>query len=269
MKRNEIKNILFKLRSFPKKKLGQNFLSDEETAKKIVNCLPYRIGGNLIEIGPGLGALTKYTSEKYRKNIILVEKDKNLSNYLSEVYSDIKLINNDFLNLEFNDLIKGNENWIIGNLPYNISKQILRKIIDNRKKIQGAVLTLQKEVTNRLTASPRCKDYAAITVLFSFISSVALQFDIDKEYFYPIPGVTSSVIRIDIDNDRAEKLFKDFNFFKKTVKLCFMHRRKNLRNNLKKNFSLDLIKKINIDLDKRAEELTLNEFIELSEVLIT
>lgn len=267
MKTNEIKNILFKLNSFPKRRMGQNFLSDEETAKRIIKCLPDKIGGVLIEIGPGLGALTKYILEKYRKNIILVEKDKNISNYLSKTYSDIKIINNDFLKLEFDDLLKGDENWIVGNLPYNISKQILRKIIDNRMNIQGAVLTLQKEVASRLTALPRCKDYAAITVLFAFISSVKTQFDIEKEYFYPKPKVTSSVIKIDIDNDRAEKLFKDFDFFKKIVKICFMHRRKNLRNNLKRNFSSDLMNNIKIDLRKRAEELTLNEFIELSRIL--
>lgn len=267
MKRNEIKEILFKLNSFPKKRMGQNFLSDEETAKNIINCLPNRIDGALIEIGPGLGALTKYILEKYGKNVILVEKDKNMSNYLSKTYSDIKIINNDILKFEFDDFLTGDENWIVGNLPYNISKQILRKIIDNRKKIKGAVLTLQKEVASRLTALPRCKDYAAITVLFAFISSVALQFDIEKEHFYPKPKVTSSVIRIDIDNERAEKLFKDFEFFKKIVKLCFMHRRKNLHNNLKRNFSSELMKNIKIDLRKRAEELTINEFVELSKVL--
>lgn len=247
-----------------KKHLGQNFLIQKNIAKKIVNNIPSNYLHNVLEVGPGKGILTQYIQQKAKK-LFVVEIDKDLIPFLKKNFTNIEIINSDFLNFEINKYFK-NEITIVGNFPYNISSQIIFKILKEHKKVPFVLGMFQKEMAKRLTAMPKTKDYGIITVLSSLYYDIKILFDISPGSFYPKPKVNSSVVRF--IRKKYFSLPDDIKFFNHIVKTAFKQRRKMIRSSLKeyfKNTKKEIYDKFN---NKRPEELNTNDWILLSKELL-
>lgn len=252
----------------PKKFLGQNFLVDKNIAKKIISSLEISKEDNILEIGPGQGALTIFLVDQ-GSNYSAVELDKGIFEKLKEEYGDrINLIHNDFLKLDrkdFLDLIKGGGKLkIIGNIPYNITTEILFRIFEMREFVSEAVLMMQKEVAQRLTSKPNTKEYGILAVQTGLYSKVKILFNVPPTAFFPKPRVHSSVVKLILKEQNM--VLNNEDLFKKIVRQSFGQRRKVLSNSLKKFFEENRIEKkgIEFDLSRRPESLTTDEFIELS-----
>lgn len=246
-----------------KKHLGQHFLTDENIAKKIVEGLSFEGYSNVLEVGPGTGVLTKYLLEK-NVQLYLAEIDTESIDYLKENYDQIdnEAFVGDFLKTDFSYL---NEEplAIIGNFPYNISSQILFKIVDHFEQIPEMVGMFQKEVAERTAAVPRTKDYGILSVLIQAYYDVKYLFTVHENVFNPPPKVKSGVIRL-IRNPRKGLEGNEI-LFKQIVKAGFNQRRKKLSNALKiLNIPENL--KTHGFMDKRAEELSVEDFISLTNV---
>lgn len=251
----------------PKKSLGQNYLIDDNICRNIVSSFDIKPDDYVIEIGPGKGAITKYILEK-TENLAVVELDKNNCEILYNTFAGLEILNNDFLRLDLNGIkfnlqtgIPYPKLRIIGNIPYNITTEIIFKIIESRNLIKDAQLMVQEEVSQRIIASPNSKEYGIPSVFIQIFSKPKLLFKVSGNCFYPKPRIDSRIIYFDFDNKLAEKI-KDITFFKTFVKTAFGNRRKTLRNSLKK---LELnLESIDFDFGRRAESLSIEEFIELS-----
>lgn len=244
-----------------KKHLGQHFLTDENIAKKIVEGLSFEGYSNVLEVGPGTGVLTKYLLEK-DVQLYLAEIDTESIDYLKENYDQIdnEAFVGDFLKTDFSYL---NEEplAIIGNFPYNISSQILFKIVDHFEQIPEMVGMFQKEVAERTAAVPRTKDYGILSVLIQAYYDVKYLFTVHENVFNPPPKVKSGVIRL-IRNPKNGLEGNEI-LFKQIVKAGFNQRRKKLSNALKiLNIPENL--KTHEFMDKRAEELSVEDFISLT-----
>jgi 16S rRNA (adenine1518-N6/adenine1519-N6)-dimethyltransferase len=244
----------------PLKKFGQNFLQNIYYAEKIVDSLNCKENDIIIEIGPGKGILTEQLIQKEHKNISVIEIDQRLANMLEKKYvGNLSIIHDSVLNVSFERLAKDRRIKIIGNIPYNITSDIIFKIVDNYKYIKLAVLMLQKEVANRLVAATKTKDYGILSIFVGLHCKIRRLFDVNRENFYPIPNVDSAVVCLDFDI--VENINCDYDLFKKIVKTGFNSRRKKLRNSLKKLLiSYDINYVSSISLDKRPEELTIEDF---------
>ncbi|MBV19852.1 MAG: ribosomal RNA small subunit methyltransferase A [Cytophagia bacterium] len=240
-----------------KKKLGQHFLINETIAKSISNTFDGR--DNVLEIGPGMGILTKYVTNNTSK-LILIEIDPDCVKHLNNIYSDIKIINDDILKINLNNLFDSNFS-IISNLPYNISSQVFFKILESRNLIDNFTFMLQKEVGVRICSKPCKKTYGILSVLIQIYFDVQYVFDVDSVEFNPPPRVMSCVIKG--NRNKRSDIGVSFSFLKNIVKNSFQNRRKTLRNSLKNlNLPNDFTsKKI---FSRRAEQLDLDEFIWLS-----
>lgn len=241
-----------------KKHLGQHFLKDENIARKIVDSLSFRGYHSVLEVGPGTGVLTKYLLEK-EQQLLLAEIDQESIDFLIENYSEIsgQTFVGDFLKLDI--LEKFSEPFaVIGNFPYNISSQILFKIIDHFTLIPEMAGMFQKEVAERTAAVPRNKDYGILSVLVQAYYDVEYLFTVSENVFNPPPKVKSGVIRL--TRNVKEGLTGNEQLFKKIVKAGFGQRRKKLSNALK---VLDLPETLKAHpfLDRRAEELSVEDFI--------
>jgi 16S rRNA (adenine1518-N6/adenine1519-N6)-dimethyltransferase len=252
----------------PKKRLGQNFLVDDNIALKIVNALDIKDSDLVVEIGPGQGALTKHLI-KLAKNFLAVEIDKYAADSLYEKYgSDLNIIAKDFLEFDFvNDLEKfgsGLELKVIGNIPYNITSDILFKLLDNSEKVRTAVLMIQREVAERLYAERGTKQYGILAVQFQAFSGVKKVVSVPPTAFFPKPDVHSKVIKIDFNQENKEITNKEL--FREFVRKAFSKRRKTLKNSLKEFFETHNIAVEDLDFDfgRRAESLEMKEFITLS-----
>jgi len=241
-----------------KKHLGQHFLTDENIAKKIVEGLSFENYGNVLEVGPGMGVLTKYLIEKEQK-IYLAEIDTESIEYLKKHYEKIteETFVGDFLKHDFAGL-NNEQIAIIGNFPYNISSQILFKIIDYYEQIPEMVGMFQKEVAERTAAVPRTKDYGILSVLIQAYYDVKYLFTVHENVFNPPPKVKSGVIRL--TRNPKEGLAGNEILFKQIVKAGFNQRRKKLSNSLKV-LNIPEALKTHEFLDKRAEELSVADFI--------
>jgi len=246
----------------PKKSMGQNYLTDENICRNIVNAFDIQPGEHIIEIGPGKGAITRFILEK-TNNLTVIELDRNNCAILKELFPDLNIVNRDFLKFDLNELIKdpNDKLRVIGNIPYNITSPIIFKLADNRSIIKDAQLMIQEEVARRITAEPNNKEYGIPSVILNVFSSSKLLFKVSRSSFYPKPKVDSRIIYFDFTASIEDRV-KDIEFFRKLVKTAFGTRRKTLRNCLK-NIEVDL-SKAEIDLGRRAESLSVDEFIELS-----
>jgi len=246
-----------------KKHLGQHFLTDENIAKNIVEGLSYENYNNVMEVGPGMGVLTKYLLEK-EQNIYLAEIDTESIDYLKKNYSKTteKTFVGDFLKQDFG-FINGEEIAIIGNFPYNISSQILFKIIDHYEIIPEMVGMFQKEVAERTAAVPRTKDYGILSVLVQAYYDVKYLFTVHENVFNPPPKVKSGVIRL--TRNPKEGLAGNEVLFKQIVKAGFGQRRKKLSNSWKV-LNIPEALKTHEFLDKRAEELSVADFIHFTQL---
>lgn len=241
-----------------KKHLGQHFLTDENIARKIVEGLSFENYGNIMEVGPGMGVLTKYLLEKEQK-IYLAEIDNESIEYLKKNYAKAteETFVGDFLKQDFN-FINDEQIAIIGNFPYNISSQILFKIIDYYQLIPEMVGMFQKEVAERTAAVPRTKDYGILSVLVQAYYDVKYLFTVHENVFNPPPKVKSGVISL--TRNPKEGLAGNEVLFKQIVKAGFNQRRKKLSNALK-ILNIPEALKSHEFLDKRAEELSVYDFI--------
>lgn len=251
-----------------KKSLGQIFLQDENIIQKIVQLANIKKEDTVVEIGPGLGALTRHLLRK-SDNVNVVEYDSSiidslLNNCLS--YGEPKVFNADFLKFDINQ-ISGGKLKLIGNLPYNISSPILFKIIDHQDQIVDAHFMLQKEMVDRISSKPNTKVYGRISVILQYHFECSNILKVPPEVFHPQPKVDSAILRLKPRTDKPN--LKDHKFFEKIVKQSFAQRRKTLHNNLK-----DIFKEHNVDTDKlpvntklRAENLSVDDFVALTNFL--
>ncbi|MDZ7742113.1 MAG: 16S rRNA (adenine(1518)-N(6)/adenine(1519)-N(6))-dimethyltransferase RsmA [Bacteroidota bacterium] len=244
-----------------KKSLGQHFLKDENIARKIVDSIsPETI--NLLEIGPGTGVLTKYLLEKDLINLKCIETDRLAFEHLLNKYPahHEKFILADFLKIELADLFDGTFS-IIGNFPYNISSQIFFKAVENKDRIDEVVCMIQKEVAERMAAVRRTKQYGILSVIMQAYFDITYLFTVSEKVFDPPPRVKSAVIKL--KRNTTESLACDEKLFARVVKAGFNYRRKTLRNSLKA-LHPDIRKLPGEILDKRAEELSVEDFVELT-----
>jgi 16S rRNA (adenine1518-N6/adenine1519-N6)-dimethyltransferase len=253
----------------PKKFLGQNFLVDDNIAKKIVRSLNIKENDPLLEIGPGHGSLTKHLV-KLSRNYAAIELDKNIIEKLKQQYENkIKIIHKDFLELDFStdlkDVLKNDRIIkIIGNVPYNITTEILFKLFKSKDRIDSVVMMIQKEVAQRLIAKPNTKDYGILAIQTQLNSEPSILFNVPPTAFFPKPKVHSSVIRLDFGNEKYNLYNKEL--FTRIVKESFGKRRKTMRNSLR-----DLLTELNIntslinfDFSRRPENVSIGEFVNLS-----
>ena len=249
----------------PKKNLGQHFLKDLKIADKIVNSLNRDKKDLIIEIGPGKGILTQNLVKKY-SNLYLIEIDKDLLPLLKLNFPKLKkkILNIDFLKFSFDDFFKKKNISIIGNFPYNVSSQIIFKIIDNIDYVDCLVGMFQKEVAKRICEKPGSKTYGIISVLTQLYFDAKYLFTVSPEVFTPKPKVFSGVIYL----KKKKKISINCNkkLLHKIIKTSFQQRRKTLRNSLK---SLKIPKSITEDsiFDLRPEKITGEDFIALTELI--
>lgn len=263
-----------------KKRLGQHFLRDPAVVAQLIDLAEFQPEATVIEIGPGLGALTLPLAGSVRQ-VIGIEKDAELVEILRERLllrgiRNVTLMNQDVLKADFEDLARsaGQYLQVIGNLPFNISSPFLEKLMENRSFIARAVLTFQAEVGRRLIASPGNKDYGAMTVLVQYHARISPLLEIPRSAFSPPPKVESMVLEIDFSRPYPLRA-SDEGTFRKAVRGAFAHRRKTIFNSLRsaypdwslKNIS-NALEKSRIDPKSRAEVLGINSFIRLSDSLV-
>lgn len=244
----------------PKKHLGQHFLKDENIAQKIVGNLKPEASGIILEVGPGTGILTKYLLDLFPEKFSALDVDEESIAYLKNNYPVHagSFVLMDFL--KFNLAEVGRPVSVIGNFPYNISSQLFFKIWDNRSQVKEVVCMIQKEVADRIVAKEGNKTYGILSVLLQAFYEIEYLFTVPPQVFVPPPKVQSAVIRL-VRND-TEELSCDEKLFKRVVKSGFGKRRKTLRNALK-DLNLDFDSHVPV-FDKRAEQLSVAEFVQLT-----
>lgn len=245
-----------------KKHLGQHFLKDENIAHQIADSLT-GLTSHVLEIGPGMGVLTKYLHANKALDFHAIEIDTESVEYLHSHYPSLHVIEGDFLQLDLSSLF--NKPFaVIGNFPYNISSQILFKVYDYRSHIPEVVGMFQKEVAERVAAKPGSKTYGILSVLLSAFYDIEYLFTVHEHVFNPPPKVKSAVIRL--RRNGTDALDCDEALFTRVVKIGFNQRRKTLRNALKQlGMNLDTIP---ADLlAKRAEQLSVADFVAITQCI--
>jgi len=248
-----------------KKYLGQHFLNDESVAEKIANTLTLNGYKNILEIGPGMGVLTKYLLKK-EVTTYVIEIDTESVEYLQANYLNLapRIIEEDFLKFDLNEIFKGDAFGIIGNFPYNISTQIVFKALEMRDQIPEFSGMFQKEVAQRICSTEGSKVYGILSVLTQAFYDAEYLFTVPPNVFNPPPKVDSGVLRLTRKADYS--LPCDEKLFFKTVKTAFQQRRKTIRNSLK-TFNLSDNLKANSIFGKRPEQLSVQEFIGLTQLI--
>ncbi len=239
-----------------KKRFGQHFLNDDQTAEKIVSSLKAETDF-VVEIGPGRGILTKFLLEKFKERFHTIEIDRDLLLHLSISFPELKsrLHHEDFLKTDLPKLFPGTI-AIIGNFPYNISSQIIFRVLEHREQVKEVVGMFQKEVARRIVANPGTKDYGIISALLPCWYDREYLFELSPADFNPPPKVYSAVVRL--LRNQATSLGCDEALFKTVVKTAFNQRRKMLRNSLSGLMSGEMMKdKI---FEKRPEQLSFEQF---------
>lgn len=241
----------------PKKHLGQHFLHSKEIALKIVDSLSYVDYNEVLEIGPGKGILTEFLLGKEAIQLSAVEIDKESVDYLNEHYPKLKVYNKDFLKMSLDDYYK-NDFAIIGNFPYNISTQILFKMLDFKSQVIELTGMFQKEVARRICSESGNKEYGILSVLTQTYYQTEYLFTVSEGAFFPPPKVKSGVIRLKRKENQPD--LDNYTRYKQLVKAAFNQRRKKLSNALKSyTFKPEASKFLSL----RAEQLSIENFIEL------
>lgn len=248
----------------PKKRLGQHFLTDENIARKIVGSLNIKRDDLILEIGPGSGVLTKFFLSK-AKRVIGVELDPHLVEILRRKYENLEIIQGDFLKLNLGDLIQeGHKLRVVGNIPYYITSPVIFKVIENRQLVRDLTIMVQREVAKRIVSSPGTKDFGILSVVSQVYSQPEILFHVSKNVFSPRPKVDSAVVQFRFP-EHSRFYLEDEGFFMRVLKICFGMRRKKLRNSLK-SLSINFAQ-TDFDLDRRPEELTVEEWVRLCNIL--
>jgi len=276
-----VRKILRDYNVLPRKRLGQSFLEDNNVMSKIVDAADIKDNDTVVEIGAGLGVMTELLALQARK-VIAIDIDPRMINILQERFKDrpkVSVIERDVLSYDFSSSLDGDARGkikIVGNIPYNISTQILFRLVEFRHQISSMVLLFQKEVADRITASPGGKDYGIPSVIVSMYAHVSREMNVPASCFYPQPTVTSSLIKI-VMREKPPIEPVDDEFFVRIVKVAFSKRRKTILNNLRSadlpGYSEEklnlLLKEIDIDGRRRGETLSIAEFVRLSNALLT
>ena len=278
----ETRFIMKKYNIKANKNLGQNFLINEEVVTNIVDCSNIDKQELVIEIGPGLGTLTKYLLEKAGK-VICIELDTKMLQILEDrfsLYNNFELINNDVLKVDLKNIIEKEKAEgkiknvkIVANLPYYITTPIIMKLLEEELELESITVMIQKEVADRLIAIPGEKNTGAITYAVYYYATSEAIMEVPNSSFIPEPAVTSKVIKLNIRKEpivtpkNKEKMFK-------VIKCAFMQKRKTLLNSLtnnkifeNKNQGIELLKSLQINENIRPEELTLEQFEKISDNL--
>ena len=264
MKQLILLKVIVKIKS--KKSLGQNFLIDKNILNIISNSVEIKNDDKILEIGPGTGNLTEFLIKKNPKKIFLIEKDKSLVEVLENKFNkDVEIFNEDFLNFSNPKLLK-NELIIFGNLPYNISSQILVKLIINKEKfdIKKMIFMFQKELADRIISDENSKNYGRLSVLAKWKFNINKVIDINPNSFLPKPKVKSTLLLFS-PKEKFLKLKKPENL-EYVTRVFFNQRRKKIKkpiNILFKNSS-DISKKFNLNLDLRPQNITPEIFYQLT-----
>ncbi|CCY07358.1 MAG: 16S rRNA (adenine(1518)-N(6)/adenine(1519)-N(6))-dimethyltransferase RsmA [Coprobacillus sp.] len=275
--KNKTIEILNRNGIFAKKKFGQNFLIDSNIVMKIVKTANITKETNVIEIGPGIGAMTEILAKEAGK-VLCFEIDEDMVNILNEEIKNdnVKIVNKDFLKVDLDEemryFIEPKNIVVVSNLPYYITTPIIFKLLEYSKNIEKMVFMVQKEVSERLTAKPGSKEYGSLSVLIELNGTMKKEFNVSRNCFYPVPNVDSEIVSMEINkNDSA---LKNDPIFGKFIQNIFEMKRKTLANNIckKTNFSRDDLNKILQELglseSVRAESLSLNQISKIYEALV-
>ena len=246
-----------------KKSFGQHFLNKDDVAASIAGSLSTAYP-RVLEVGPGKGMLTKHLIKSDRK-LVAVEADRDMVDYLQRHFTpdSIRIISMDFLQLDLSSVFEGQDFALIGNFPYNISSQIIFRMLEYRPWIPEMVGMFQKEVAVRVVSGPGNKDYGVISVLLQAFYDGEYLFSVDKSCFTPPPQVQSGVIRL--SRKENQTLPCNESLFKQVVKLSFGQRRKMLRNTLKHFFHQHPDALLDASFNLRPEQLSVQSFIELTQ----
>lgn len=265
------------------KSLGQNFLINSEVVESIVNSSEISEEDMVIEIGPGLGTLTKYLLEKAGK-VLCIELDTRMIKILEDrfsIYENFEVINQDVLKVNLNEIIKENKKdgkiknvKVVANLPYYITTPIIMKLLEDKLDIKSITVMIQKEVADRLIEVPGGKDTGAITYSVYYYCESEKIMEVPNSSFIPEPEVTSEVIKMNLREEPAVKIENPKVMFM-IIKSAFMQRRKTLLNALtntkvflSKNEGLEILKKLNLDENVRAENLTIEDFANIAKSIL-
>ena len=277
---SKTKNILNKFELTAKKKFGQNFLIDDNILEGIKDLGNVKEDELVIEIGPGLGNLTEYLKEY---NLLLIEIDNDMIDILEDRFklsskSNIKLINQDILKIDLDkeiEIIEKERNMkfsnvkVIANLPYYITSPIIFKLLEGSTKITEIIAMVQEEVADRIVSKEKSKSYGVLTVMINYFGNSTKEINVPSNSFIPAPNVESAVIKI-VKENKYNNI--DYNIFKELVHKAFLNRRKKMLNSLLLNNFNNMIKEqlekmytdCNININVRAEELTIDKFIEIA-----
>lgn len=253
----------------PRKRLGQNFLRDPNTARKIVSSLRAQPDDRVIEIGAGTGSLTGILAERF-SDFSAIEIDDRAVAYLDRTLPEVDVIAGDVLDCSYADLLGTSDArlFVIGNLPYYLTSEILFRLLDESAFIKEAVFMMQYEVARRLVAVPRTKEYGILSVAVQLEADPELLFPVSRNVFFPKPDVRSAVVRLTFPVQNPDPA-RDKNVTRKVVRTAFNQRRKTLRNSLKGLFAETGAEVPDHFASLRAEELEPGDFIELARYLHT
>lgn len=270
MNRQELVDYLRANQIWAKRTMGQNFLVDKQALAQIVVAADIQSADTIVEIGPGLGVLTAELSKRASK-VFAIEKDDKFAEVLKTQYtsSNVKIINQDALDFDPGSYqLKANSYKLVANIPYNITSLIIRKFLEGEDKPEMMILLVQKEVAERIIAQPG--DMSLLAVSVQFYAEVKIVAIVPKESFFPIPKVDSAIIKLKVKSQKHKVQSREFF---RIVKFGFAAKRKTLENNLsagmhiKKDDAHDIIKKADFQAKIRAEDLSVEDWIRLFEII--
>lgn len=274
-----VRTLLAKYSISPAKRLGQHFLMDKGIMMAIIRTAEVNSRDVVFEVGPGLGEMTKLLASR-AKSVIAIEVDESMVVLLRDRladYENIVLLRGDALRFDFlmESRKRGEKLKVVSNLPYNIATQLIFRFVEMREALSGMTLMLQREVAERIVATPGQKQYGVLSVLLRLYCDTSIRLIVPPTSFYPRPKVESAVVRFDFLK-KARVEIEHEPIFRKVVKASFGHRRKTLKNALKSTVFFNVkgeeiemyLRKAGINPSRRGETLTLQEFATLSEILL-
>lgn len=249
----------------PRKRFGQNFLKDEQIIQQIIDAVCLQREDNLLEIGPGMGALSMPLLQSVDK-LKVIEIDRDLQAYLKTLAPQerLEIFNEDALDVDYSQF--GEQLRVVGNLPYNISTPLIMHLLDYRSHIKDMHFMLQKEVVERMAAEPGSKAYGRLSVMLQYYCSVQYLFTVPPTAFNPEPKVQSAVVRIKPYEHRPYEAI-EHQVLKSLVTQAFSMRRKTLANNLKKTLNAEQLIAIGVDPGLRPEQISIEKYIQIAKLI--